>query len=67
MQKKIINVTDKNRKDIIRAYVSRLLDDMDFASLYSFAYDTISSNKSMMTNNALENDIVFYCPDILEE
>jgi len=33
MQKKMINVTDKNRKDIIRAYVSRLLDDMDFASL----------------------------------
>jgi hypothetical protein len=67
MQKKMINVTDKNRKDIIRTYASRLLDDMDFDSLYSFAYDTISSNKSMMTNNALENEIVFYYPDILEE
>lgn len=67
MQKKMINVTDKNRKDIIRTYASRLLNGMDFDSLYSFAYDTISSNKSMMTNNALENEIVFYCPDILEE
>lgn len=64
---KIKNITDKNKKDIIRIYASRLLDDMDFDTLYSFAYNTISYNKSMMTNNALENEIIFYCPDILEE
>lgn len=67
MQKKIIKVTDKNRADIMDSYVSRLLDDMDFDTLYSFAYDMLRDNKSGLTNDQLTNQISDYYPDILEE
>lgn len=67
MQKKIIKVTNENRDDIMDSYVSRLLDDMDFDTLYSFAYDMLKDNKSGLTNDQLTNQISDYYPDILEE
>jgi hypothetical protein len=57
MQKKMIKVTDKNRDDIMDSYVSRLLDDMDFDTLYSFAYDMLRNNKSGLNNDQLTNQI----------
>ena len=66
MQKEIIKVDDNNREDITRVYCSRLLDDMDFDTLYSFAYSMLKDNKSGLTNKMLENHIVDYYPDILE-
>jgi hypothetical protein len=63
----MITVTDKNREDIIRVYASRLLDDMDFDTLYSFAYDMLRDNKSGLTNEQLTNQIIEYYPDLLED
>ena len=63
----MITVTDKTREDIIRVYASRLLDDMDFDTLYAFAYEQLVESKSLMDNEFLENEIKDYCPDILED
>jgi hypothetical protein len=62
----MIIVTDKNRDDIIRVYAHRLLDDMDFDTLYSFAYERLLDSKDLMENEPLEQEILEYCPDILE-
>jgi hypothetical protein len=59
-------VTNENRDDITSIYCHRLLDDMDFDTLYSFAYDMLKDNKSELTNEMLENQIKDYYPDILE-
>lgn len=53
--------------DITRVYCHRLLDDMDFDTLYSFAYQMIKDNKESLTNKQLEDQIVDYYPDLLEE
>jgi hypothetical protein len=66
MQKERIIVTDKNRQEIMSTYCSRLLDDMDFDTLYCFAFDMLIDNKSGLTNEMLENQIKDYYPDILE-
>jgi hypothetical protein len=60
-------VNDKNREDIIRVYASRLLDDMDFDTLYSFAYEQLVESKGLMDNEPLENEIKDYYPEILED
>jgi hypothetical protein len=49
------------------AYASRLLDDMDFDTLYGFAYDMLKDSKEGLTNEQLTNQISDYYPDILEE
>jgi hypothetical protein len=61
-----IKVTNENRADITSAYCHRLLDDMDFNTLYSFAYDMLRDNKEGLTNKMLEDQISDYYPDILE-
>jgi hypothetical protein len=63
----IIIVTDNNRDDIVRAYAHRLLDDMDFDTLYSFAYDMLIDSKDILTNKVLEDEIKDYCPDLLAD
>jgi len=63
----MITVTDKNRDDIIRVYASTLLDDMDFDTLYSFAYEQLVESKDLMDNEPLENEIKEFYPDILAE
>lgn len=63
----MIMVTDKNREDIIRSYVYRLLDDMDFDTLYSFAYEQLVQSKNLMDNEPLEQEILEYYPDVLED
>lgn len=65
-QNNMIMITDKNREDIIRSYAHELLDHMDWDSLYSFAYEKIIESKDLMDNVALENEILDYCPNILE-
>ena len=67
MQKEKIIVDDKNRPDITSVYCHRLLDDMDFDTLYSFAYQMLVDNKEGLTNKMLEEQIVDYYPDILED
>lgn len=67
MQKERIIVTDKNRPDIISVYCHRLLDDMDFDTLCNFAYQMLVDNKEGLTNQMLEEQIVDYYPDILED
>ena len=66
MQKEKIIVTDKNRQEIMSTYCSRLLDDMDFNTLYNFAYDMLRDNKEGLTNKMLEDQISDYYPDLLE-
>lgn len=63
----MINVTDENRTDITTVYCHRLLNDMDWDTLYSFAYYMLRDNKDHYTNKDLEKEIINYCPDILEE
>lgn len=60
-------VTDKNRDVIIQSYASRLLDDMDFETLYVFAYEQLVESKSLMNNEPLEQEILDIYPEILEE
>jgi hypothetical protein len=66
MQKERTIVTDNNRADITSVYCHRLLDDMDFDTLYSFAYHMLVDNKSGLTNKMLEEQIDDYYPDLLE-
>ena len=66
MQKEKIIVDDKNRQDITSVYCHRLLDDMDFDTLYNFAYQMLVDNKEGLTNKMLEEQITDYYPDILE-
>jgi hypothetical protein len=61
-----MNITDKNREKITNIYCNRLLDDMDFSTLYCFAFDMLKDNKSGLTNKMLEEQIVDYYPDLLE-
>jgi len=58
-------ITDENRGDITTVYCHRLLDDMDFNTLYTFAYQMLVDNKSGLTNKMLEEQIVDYYPDLL--
>jgi hypothetical protein len=67
MQSKMIKVTDKNRTVITESYVSRVLDDMDYDTLYSFAYCFLKDSKSELTNDQLTNQISDYYPDLLED
>lgn len=66
VQKERIIVDDKNRQDITSIYCKRLLDDMDFDTLYNFAYQMLVDNKSGLTNKMLEDQISDYYPDLLE-
>jgi hypothetical protein len=66
MQREKLCVTNENRPDITSLYCHRLLDDMDFDTLYSFAYTMLVDNKKGLTNEMLENQIIDYYPDILE-
>ena len=61
-----MNITDKNRDDIMSTYCSRLLDDMDFHTLWNFAYQMLVDNKSGLTNKMLEEQITDYYPDLLD-
>jgi len=66
MQKERIIVDDKNRADITSIYCHRLLDDMDFDTLYNFAHQMLVDNKSGLTNKMLEDQILDYYPDLLD-
>jgi len=66
VQKEKIIVTDNNRQEITSDYCHRLLDDMDFNTLYTFAYQMLVDNKSGLTNKMLEEQIADYYPDLLE-
>ena len=59
-------VTNENRTDITSTYCHRLLDDMDFDTLYSFAYQMLVDNKEGLTNKMLEEQIADYYPDLLD-
>lgn len=61
-----VKVTNENRADVTSVYCHRLLDDMDFDTLYSFAYDMLRDNKEGLTNEQLQNQIGDYYPDLLE-
>ena len=63
----MIKVTDKNRDQIIEEYASQLIDNMDWDSLYTFAYEQIVQSKDLMENKPLEDEILEYCPDILND
>jgi len=66
MQKEKIIVDDKNREKIIDIYCKRLLDDMDFSTLYCFSLHMLKDNKEGLTNKMLEEQIADYYPDLLE-
>ena len=66
MQKEKIIVDDKNRHAFVTSYCTKLLDDMDFNTLYNFAYDMLYDNKKGLTNEQLTNQINDYYPDLLE-
>lgn len=63
----MIIVTDKNRDEIIEQYVGQLIDGMDWDTLYELATEALTNSKDLMENEALENEIIDYCPNILEE
>lgn len=63
----MIKITDSNRDEIIHTYCEKLLDDMDSETLYQFAYDMLSQSKDLMDNKPLEDEILDYYPDILED
>ena len=63
----MIMVTDKNREYILDTYTEYLLDSMDFNSIWRLAYEHIRSSKELMDNEPLEQEILDYCPEILED
>jgi hypothetical protein len=63
----MVKVTDKNRDQIIKEYASQLIDNMDWDSLYAFAYEQLVQSKDLIDNVPLENEILEYCPDILND
>lgn len=63
----MIMVTDKNRDVIIESYSSKVLDDMDFDTMYAFAYEQLVESLKLMDNEPLENQILELYPEILEE
>lgn len=63
----MIKVTDKNRDEIIDKYAEYLLDGMDFQELWELAYNHIHDSKELMDNEPLEQEILDYYPEILEE
>jgi hypothetical protein len=63
----MIKVTDENRTVIMDSYVSRILDDMEYDTLYTFAYDMLRDNKMGLTNEQLTDQICDYYPDLLED
>lgn len=63
----MITVTDKNRDNIIDRYTEHLLDGMTFQELWNLAYDAIHNSKELMSNEALESEVLDYYPEILEE
>jgi hypothetical protein len=63
----MIKITDENRNIIMDSYVSRILDDMEYDTLYTFAYDMLKDGKSGLSNDQLANQISDYYPDLLEE
>ena len=67
MQSRAIEVTDENRNVIMDSYVSRILDDMEYDTLYAFAFDMLKDGKSGLSNDQLAKQISDYCPDLLEE
>jgi len=66
MQKEKIIVTDKNREKITDLYCNKLLDDMDFSTLYCFAFDMLKNSKNEYNNEQLTTEISDYYPDLLE-
>lgn len=60
-------VTDKNRDDIIDKYATYLLDSMDFQAVWELAYESIYNSKDLMDNKPLEDEIIDYYPNLLEE
>ena len=67
MQSKMIKVSDENRTVIFGRYVSRVLDDMEYDTLYTFAYDMLEDGKRGLTNEQLTDQIADYYPDLLED
>lgn len=63
----MIKVTKENHNDIVRVYATRILDDMDMDSLYSFAYHMLVDNKEEMNMTDLEKEVKEFYPDILED
>lgn len=63
----MIMVTDKNRDVIIESYASHLLDDMDYETLYTFAYEQLVESIQLIDNEPLENEILEFYPVVLEE
>lgn len=58
-------VTDKNREEIIERYTQYLLDNMDFQSLWELAYESIYNSKDLMDNKPLEDEILEFYPELL--
>jgi hypothetical protein len=67
MQKKMIKVTDENRDVVMDSYLSRILDDMEYDTLYTFAFDMLKDGKEGLTNDQLTDQIADYYPDLLED
>lgn len=63
----MINITDKNREEIMEAYIGNMVDSMDTKTLAQYAYDSLMQSKDLLTNEALELEILDYSPHILEE
>ena len=63
----MIKVTDKNRDQIIEEYASQLIDNMDWDTLYTFAYEQLVQSKDLMDNVPLEDEILEYYPHILKD
>lgn len=60
-------INDSNRKEIIEAYVNRVVDGMGTKELVQFVYESLYDSKSIYTNAELETEIEDYYPDLIEE
>jgi len=63
----MIKINDFNRDELTEQYVGAILDGMDSDTLYTFAYEHLMSEKDLLTNEVLENEINEFYPYILEQ
>ena len=54
-------------KKTIWAYSERLVSSMSFQELWDMAIDIIYNSKCEMDQAELANEIMEYCPDLLED
>ena len=62
-----MKINDENRSEIISKYCEKIIDDMDYESMYEWIYDVMFERKDQLDNETLQKQIENFYPEILDE